>query len=86
MHCSKELKEIFMFACAFTFAFVFCQRCLRFSSGEKDGEVVASAIRIPGNGVYFGSYYYVAQAHRKYGYGTRLRDQVAGGSNSQIEN
>ena len=46
-------------------------------TGEKNGEVVASAIRIPwGNGVYFGSYYYVAEAQRKNGYGTRLRDQV----------
>ncbi len=48
-----------------------------FYVGELDGEVVASAIRIPwGNGVYYGSYYYVAGKCRGKGYGTRLRDQV----------
>ena len=48
-----------------------------FYVGEKDGEVIASAIRIPwGEGVYYGSYYFVAENHRKGGYGTRLRDQV----------
>ncbi len=48
-----------------------------FYVGELDGEVVASAIRIPwGNGVYYGSYYYVAEKCRGKGYGTRLRDQV----------
>ncbi|KAI0209223.1 hypothetical protein LSAT2_006112 [Lamellibrachia satsuma] len=41
-------------------------------------QVVASAIRIPwSDRVYYGSLYYVAKTHRRRGYGTRLRDQVA---------
>ncbi|KAI0220902.1 hypothetical protein LSAT2_027642 [Lamellibrachia satsuma] len=41
-------------------------------------QVVASAIRIPwSDRVYYGSSYYVAKAHRRRSYGTRLRDQVA---------
>ncbi len=48
-----------------------------FYIGEKDGEVIASAVRLPwGAGVYYGSMYYVAKPHRGKGYGTRLRDQV----------
>ncbi len=48
-----------------------------FYVGEKDGEVIASAIRIPwGDGVYYGSYYYVEERFRRGGYGTRLRDEV----------
>ena len=40
-------------------------------------QVVSFAIRIPwSENVYYGSLYYVAKAHRRRGYGTRLRDQV----------
>ena len=49
-----------------------------FYIGEKDGIVVASAIRIPwGPKVFYGSYYYVHEKYRGAGYGTRLRDEVA---------
>ncbi|KAI0242982.1 hypothetical protein LSAT2_009682 [Lamellibrachia satsuma] len=49
-----------------------------FYIGELDGEVVASAIRIPwSDRVFYGAFYYVAKTHRRRGYGTRLRDQVA---------
>ncbi|KAK2160125.1 hypothetical protein NP493_1667g00001 [Ridgeia piscesae] len=49
-----------------------------FYIGELDGEVIASAIRIPwSERVYYGSLYYVAESHRGRGFGTRLRDQVA---------
>jgi len=51
-----------------------------FYIGEYEGKVVASCIRIPwGNGVYYGSYYYVHEDYRCKGFGTRLRDQVAYG-------
>ncbi len=40
--------------------------------------MIASAIRIPwGENVFYGSHYYVVKEHRRLGYGTRLRDQVA---------
>ena len=49
-----------------------------FYIGELEGEVVASAIRIPwSDNVFYGSYYYVHERFRGKGYGTRLRDQVA---------
>ena len=55
-----------------------------FYIGEYQGEVVSSAVRLPWSGlgsdvgdVFYGSYYYVAEAYRGKGYGTRLRDQVA---------
>ena len=49
-----------------------------FYIGEYNGEVVASAIRIPwADNVFYGSYYYVAPQCRGKGFGTRLRDEVA---------
>ncbi|ELT90021.1 hypothetical protein CAPTEDRAFT_206392 [Capitella teleta] len=49
-----------------------------FYIGEYQGEVVASAIRIPAcEGVYYGSYYYVEEKWRGKGFGRRLRDEVA---------
>ena len=48
-----------------------------FFIGEYEGKVVASAIRIPWGKVFYGSYYYVEEAYRGKGFGTRLRDQVA---------
>ena len=49
-----------------------------FYIGEKDGVVVASAIRIPwSENVFYGSLYYVDPSYRRLGYGTRLRDEVA---------
>ncbi len=49
-----------------------------FYVGEYQGEVVASAIRIPvAEGIYYGSYYYVVEKHRRFGFGGRLRDEVA---------
>ena len=51
-----------------------------FYIGEYEGTVVASWVQIPwGNGVYYGSYYYVHEDYRGKGFGTRLRDQVAYG-------
>lgn len=49
-----------------------------FYIGEYNGEVVASAIRIPwAENVFYGSLYYVDGKYRGKGFGTRLRDQVA---------
>ena len=49
-----------------------------FYIGEYEGEVVASAIRIPwADNVFYGSYYFVDARFRSKGFGTRLRDQVA---------
>ncbi|ELT90024.1 hypothetical protein CAPTEDRAFT_19685 [Capitella teleta] len=49
-----------------------------FYIGEYQGEIVASAIRIPVcEGVYYGSYYYVEEKWRGKGFGRRLRDEVA---------
>ncbi|KAI0227448.1 hypothetical protein LSAT2_022098 [Lamellibrachia satsuma] len=49
-----------------------------FYVGELDGEVVASAIRIPVcEGIYYGSYYYVEKKYRSKGFGRRIRDDVA---------
>jgi len=49
-----------------------------FYIGEFEGQVVASAVRLPwGDDVCYGSYYYVDAPHRSRGFGTRLRDEVA---------
>ena len=49
-----------------------------FYVGELHGQLVASVIRIPvADGIYYGSYYYVIEKHRKKGFGKRLRDEVA---------
>ena len=55
-----------------------------FYIGEFDGQVVASAVRLPWSDmgkeegdVFYGSYYYVAKDFRGKGFGTRLRDQLA---------
>ena len=49
-----------------------------FYVGELDGQVIASAIRIPwSDNTFYGSLYFVDEKFRRNGYGTRLRDQVA---------
>jgi len=49
-----------------------------FYIGEFEGQVVASAVRLPwGDNICFGAYYYVDTAYRSRGFGTRLRDEVA---------
>lgn len=49
-----------------------------FYVGELDGEMVASAIRIPMcEGIYYGSCYYTDERHRGKGFGRRIRDDVA---------
>lgn len=49
-----------------------------FYVGEYEGELVASAIRIPWTPtVFYGSYFYVVEKHRRGGFGRRLRDDVA---------
>ena len=51
-----------------------------FYIGEYEGKVVASFVSVPwGNGVYYGSYYYVDENYRGRGFGTRLRDEVCYG-------
>ncbi len=74
---SVSLKHSLANKIALCFVFVNDLLSIDACAGEKDGEVVASAIRIPwGSGIYFGSYYYVDERHRGKGYGTRLRDEV----------
>ena len=49
-----------------------------FYVGEYQGELVASAIRIPWtNNVCYGGFFYVVEKHRQAGFGKRLRDDVA---------
>lgn len=49
-----------------------------FYVGDYQGELVASAIRIPWTDtVFYGSYFYVLEKHRRAGFGRRLRDDVA---------
>jgi len=49
-----------------------------FYIGEFEGQVVATAVRLPwGDNICFGAYYFVDEAYRSRGFGTRLRDEVA---------
>jgi len=56
---------------------VFPSNSQGFYIGEYEGEVVASAIRIPWGDAWYGSMYFVNDKYRGKGFGTRLRDQVA---------
>lgn len=53
-----------------------------FFIGELNGEVVASIANVPvcDDGILYCSYFYVEEKYRKFGYGRRIYDEVAGGA------